>query len=518
MAQVELVEPGDHADPGVIATADEVDRARSAVRDTVRGGLEWVRHHRVLAGAVVVALVVATAVPVARSAHAARERATALAALPTVVAPMQDPPSVAWTSRSAPGDYVLGIPDRAWIRDDVLILWDQSENLRQSLRALDADTGDQLWRTSLTTAPNLGDPPYLSVDDPTTCSAPGDTVVVCLVPEAWMLGTGGDGNATLVVPTALRLRTFDAATGAVVRDEAVADHSSVVALGGDVVIAQTASLVRGQVEPVAHRSDHRGGTLERHHPARSWLRRDGVRGRPAVRSPDRCRVARHDAPVHGRRHRIGGLRHRPRLATARAQPDIRCRLLRAARPRHRVALRDSGVLLPVDRPGRRLGARPGGAPERRRPARPRRHERDGVDQSHADVEREVEDAHRRRQARVARRRHPRGARPAERSPGVARPDGRAGWPGSGHRRSPPDRPRRRPGPDHPGRLRPARRPARLDGGGALGSRGDRGGRSPTVRRAAPPGSSPSHRVARGRSSTRAGPRSVRRPPTARGRR
>ncbi|WP_456826201.1 outer membrane protein assembly factor BamB family protein [Cellulomonas sp. P5_E12] len=243
MAQVELVEPGDHADPGVIATADEVDRARSAVRDTVRGGLEWVRHHRVLAGAVVVALVVATAVPVARSAHAARERATALAALPTVVAPMQDPPSVAWTSRSAPGDYVLGIPDRAWIRDDVLILWDQSENLRQSLRALDADTGDQLWRTSLTTAPNLGDPPYLSVDDPTTCSAPGDTVVVCLVPEAWMLGTGGDGNATLVVPTALRLRTFDAATGAVVRDEAVADHSSVVALGGDVVIAQTASLV-----------------------------------------------------------------------------------------------------------------------------------------------------------------------------------------------------------------------------------------------------------------------------------
>lgn len=240
MAQVELVEPGD---PAATVTVDEVDRARSAVRDTARDGLEWVRHHRVLAGAIVAALVVATAVPVASSAHAGRERATALAALPTVVAPMQGPPSVAWASRSAPGDYVLGIPDRAWIRDGVLILWDQSADLRQSLRAVDADTGVELWRASLTTAPNLGDPPYLSVDDPTTCSAPGDTVVVCLVPDAWMLGTGGDGNATLVVPTALRLRTFDVATGAVVRDEQVADHTSVVALGGDVVIAQTASLV-----------------------------------------------------------------------------------------------------------------------------------------------------------------------------------------------------------------------------------------------------------------------------------
>ena len=236
MAEVELVEPG-----GPSAADDEVDRARSAVRDGLRRGLDWIGRHRVVAGAVVVALVVATAVPVVRSAQADRERAAALAALPSVVAPMAAAPQVAWASRSAPGDYVVATPDRAWVRDGVLLLWDQAANLRQSLRALDADTGEQVWRTALTTAPNLGDPPYLSVDDPTSCSAPGDTVVVCLVPEAWMLGAGEDvlGDATTVQPTALRLRTFDVATGEVLRDVQVADHASVVALGGDVVLAET---------------------------------------------------------------------------------------------------------------------------------------------------------------------------------------------------------------------------------------------------------------------------------------
>lgn len=238
MAEVELVEPGG---PAAVTTDDEVERARSAVRDTVRRGLGWVGSHRVLAAAVVVVLAVLAAVPITRSAQVGRERAAALAALPSVVAPMAGPPQVAWTTRSAPGDYVLANPDRAWVRDGVLILWDQAANLRQSLRALDADTGDQLWRASLTTAPNLGDPPYLSVDDATTCVAPGDAVVVCLVPESWSLGAGEDvvGDATMVQPTALRLRTFDVATGAVLRDEKVADHASVVALGGDVVIAET---------------------------------------------------------------------------------------------------------------------------------------------------------------------------------------------------------------------------------------------------------------------------------------
>lgn len=242
MAEVELVEPGG---PVVATSDDEVDRARSAVRDTVHRGLGWVGSHRILAGATVLALAVLTVVPIARSAQAGRERAEAVAALPSVLAPLAAPPGVAWTSRSAPGDYVLAVPDRAWVRDGVLLLWDQSANLRQSLRALDADTGDQLWRTSLTTAPNLGDPPYLSVDDPTTCVAPGDTVVVCLVPESWMLGTGEDvlGDATMVAPTALRLRTFDIETGTVLRDETVADHASIVALGGDVVIAETSSAV-----------------------------------------------------------------------------------------------------------------------------------------------------------------------------------------------------------------------------------------------------------------------------------
>src|SRR6478736_3551887 len=221
MAEVELVEPG-----GPSAADDGVDRARSAVRGTVRRGLGWVGRHRLVAAAVAIALAVAVGVPIARSAQADHERAAALAALPSVVAPMAGPPRVAWASRSAPGDYVVATPERAWVRDGVLVLWDQAANLRQSLRALDADTGEQLWRTALTTAPNLGDPPYLSVHDPTTCVAPGDAVVVCLVPDAWMLGTGGDGNATLVVPTALRLRTFDVATGAVVRDEQVADHTS----------------------------------------------------------------------------------------------------------------------------------------------------------------------------------------------------------------------------------------------------------------------------------------------------
>src|SRR6478736_9881453 len=100
MAEVELVEPG-----GPSAADDGVDRARSAVRGTVRRGLGWVGRHRVVAAAVVIALAVAVAVPIARSAQADRERAAALAALPSVVAATSRPTSAAWTSPSASRDY-----------------------------------------------------------------------------------------------------------------------------------------------------------------------------------------------------------------------------------------------------------------------------------------------------------------------------------------------------------------------------------------------------------------------------
>lgn len=247
MAQVELMEPGDAA----TSSPDEVDRARSAVVKAARGGLSWVRRHRALTGAAAFALAVAVAIPVTLSARTARERDAALAALPGVLAPLGTAPRVAWTSASDRGDFFAGVQDHAWIRDDVLVVWDQTADFAHHLRALDTRTGDELWTVALSEAADLGDPQYLSAEDPTACVAParaqGHGVVACVVPVDWRLRTGNDlhadggvvGSTTLMAPMTVRLRTFDVADGSVLVDTQVSVHSSLATIGGDVAVAQT---------------------------------------------------------------------------------------------------------------------------------------------------------------------------------------------------------------------------------------------------------------------------------------
>lgn len=247
MEEVELLEHGD--DPS--AQVDEVDRARGVVTRGARGGLAWIRRHPVLSATTVVVAAVAIAVPVTLTTRAERARTAALALLPGVVAPMPEAPGVAWTAPQAPGIFALSLFDHAWVRDGALILWEQTGDASQSLRALDAGTGDELWTAALSSVPDLGDPGSRSTYDPTSCVAPpadpGPGVVVCVVPDSWQLGTPDDvqleedvvATTTLVQPASVRLRAFAVATGETVLDRPVTDGSSLVAVGGDVVVAQT---------------------------------------------------------------------------------------------------------------------------------------------------------------------------------------------------------------------------------------------------------------------------------------
>ena len=121
----------------------------------------------------------------------------------------------------------------------------------QSLRGLDADSGEELWIVALSSVPDLGDLNNRFTYDPTSCQAsadaPGHGVVVCLVPGAWQVGTADDVHRTedlddttdLVRPGIVRLRAFEVTTGEMVLDRPVAVDSSFVPVGSDVVVAET---------------------------------------------------------------------------------------------------------------------------------------------------------------------------------------------------------------------------------------------------------------------------------------
>ena len=236
MAVVELVEHDDD----VVEPVDHVERARGAVRDRTSGVLGWLGRHRVLALTTVAVTVVAVAVPAALSVRADRARTDALAAQPGIAAPLAAAPGVAWTSPPWPGSYALSLSDHAWIRDDVLILWEQTGDATSSLRAVDAGTGNELWTAPLSSVPDLGDPMHRSTYDPTTCAAPDQGVVVCLMTDSWQLTPSADESQPALVEAAtVRLRAFAATTGEVVLDRPVAPTTSFAPVGADVVVAQT---------------------------------------------------------------------------------------------------------------------------------------------------------------------------------------------------------------------------------------------------------------------------------------
>ncbi|WP_315094287.1 PQQ-binding-like beta-propeller repeat protein [uncultured Cellulomonas sp.] len=240
MDQVELLE----LDHGPSETpVDAVDRARGAVREAAGGALGWIRRHLVLSIVVIAAVVGAIAAPVVVSARADRARLASLAALPGVLAPMDSAPRVAWTSPPISGLSVAAIDTQAWVRDEVLVVRESTGGPAQShmLRALDLRSGEEVWTTALSAAPQLGEVESVAVADPTACVA-SPRAVVCLVPESWRIAPehpDEEDVGMLVEPTAVRLRAYDVRTGGQVLDLPVAQRSSVVELDGDVVLAQT---------------------------------------------------------------------------------------------------------------------------------------------------------------------------------------------------------------------------------------------------------------------------------------
>jgi outer membrane protein assembly factor BamB len=254
MQQVELLE---HDEQDAHASGDEVDRARRAAGARARAGWEWVRDHRRRTTAVVAVVVVAIVVPVAVSgvvsARAEQARVARLAEMPDVLVPLAQAPQITWQSDAAMGLAALNLPGHAWIRDGVLVVWDQGSEA-ESLHAVDARTGDPLWETVLTTRPETGGQDGVSIHDPTTCTAPASGVVVCLVADGWTTSQGIEtrvdgvdaGPGTFVEPESMRLRAFRVADGRMVLDRAVTDLASLLTRGRDIVLAQTPD---GQVSP-----------------------------------------------------------------------------------------------------------------------------------------------------------------------------------------------------------------------------------------------------------------------------
>lgn len=236
MEEVELLEHDvDAAEP-----VDHVAHARGVVLDHARAVLGWIRRHRVAAVVTVAGTVVAVAVPAVLSVRADRARADALATQPGIAALLAAPPEVVWTSPPAPGSFAMTVPGRAWVRDDVLVLWEQTGDSTNSLRAVDLRSGDDLWTTALSSAPDLGDATSRAIYDPTTCSAPDQGVVVCLVTESWQLTASTDATQPDLVEAAiLRLRAFAVGTGETLLDQEVATDASVAPIGPDVVVVET---------------------------------------------------------------------------------------------------------------------------------------------------------------------------------------------------------------------------------------------------------------------------------------
>ena len=249
MEAVELVEHDDDAD--VAEPVDHVDRARGAVLERVRSGLDRIRRHPVLSAATVAVVVAAVVVPTVLSARADRLQNEALAALPGVAAPMGSAPDIAWTMPPSPGDYALLSLDRAWVRDDVLVLWQQPGDATSWLRGVDARTGDERWTAPLSSTPDLGDLGNRGLDDVTWCAAPtGASVLACLVTDSWELVESDDaGVPDMVTSASVRLRVLDVTTGETVLDRPAASTASFATIGTDIVLVETpedgpASLVR----------------------------------------------------------------------------------------------------------------------------------------------------------------------------------------------------------------------------------------------------------------------------------
>ena len=157
--------------------------------------------------------------PAALSVRAERARADALAGASRRRS-RRWPPHPRWRGRrpSRRTAATLMSGDRAWVRDDVLVLWEQTGDRRARCVRVDAgpatrsgrdpSRASRTWETRPTVPPTTG-PPASSPE-----AAPGQGIVVCLVIDSWQLtASADDTEPDLVEAATVRLRTFAAATG-----------------------------------------------------------------------------------------------------------------------------------------------------------------------------------------------------------------------------------------------------------------------------------------------------------------
>ncbi len=228
MREVELVE---------VTGTDAVDGYDERVERLAPS--RWSPEVRARVRAVVVvgmaAVLVTTGVATLVSQRRDAARLRALADVPGVLAPLDGPLEVQWATEGWPVADIADVGDRL-----VTVLTTRLDRL--DAVALDARTGDVVWRTPL--------PSDASQHAPAACVVPGSPrpgtdgdadpdsapVLACVVADEVATTTDGPGLDQYTYAVRARLLVLDALTGELLEDDPVTPPVSLSAIGADALL------------------------------------------------------------------------------------------------------------------------------------------------------------------------------------------------------------------------------------------------------------------------------------------
>ncbi len=242
---VELTEEGDRSPGRRTGATGTTDGTTLGAGDTSPRRASALRRRRRWTVAVAAGLVVAVAggLVVAQRVADRRdaERLARLATVPGVVAPVEAPLEVLWSSTGR------GLPDvvDGWYDPAALVGLRVTDDAAVTLVAEAGGTGEVAWTVPLVPAPRpLGGSPHPSGIACAALPAAGTDRVVCVASDAYTVSEGTSSYAT--EPTTSRLLVVDGATGEVLAEHAAdpADgppaHDLAVADGRAVLLADDA--------------------------------------------------------------------------------------------------------------------------------------------------------------------------------------------------------------------------------------------------------------------------------------
>lgn len=210
---VELTEedPGPAASRGAPAADDAPTGGGSAPRRPSR---------RLLLGAAAAVVVVAAGLVVAQRAadDRAREDLARLGEVPGVLAPLEAPLRVVWTS----DDLMVPMLAEGWHDTAAVVGVGRADDASTALVARSGSTGDVVWRVPLVDAPgDLGGGAYAVGSVCAALPRAGTDDVVCVAADAFAVTEGTSVYTTM--PTTSRLLLVDGGTGAVLAEHADPD-------------------------------------------------------------------------------------------------------------------------------------------------------------------------------------------------------------------------------------------------------------------------------------------------------